>query len=119
MIGLLVLGGCAGSHASSDPVTAREVRSALESRLLDRKLSYRWVVCVRTKRSFAGSAIFRCNVNFGDPHIVRYCATLEDGELVTNREEPDMRCGRPAAHGPGRIRTFDLGIKSPLLYQLS
>lgn len=76
---------------------AGEAQAALEARLLDRKLSYRWVVCVRTKASFAGSSIFRCNVNFGEPHIVRYCATLDDGELVTNREEPEMRCGRDAS----------------------
>jgi hypothetical protein len=95
-IALLVLSGCGGSDASATPVTARKVASTLESRLHDRKLSFRWVVCVRTERSFAGSAIFRCNVNFGDPHIVRYCATLEDGELVTNREEAGMRCGRQA-----------------------
>jgi hypothetical protein len=94
MLGLLVLVGCAGSDAPSGPASAREVQAALEARLLGRKLSYRWVVCVRTKRSFAGSAIFRCNVNFGEPHIVRYCATLADGELVTNREQPHMRCGR-------------------------
>ena len=73
-----------------------EVSAALEARLLARKLSYRWVVCVRTKRSFAGSPIFRCNVNFGEPHIVRYCATLAVRQLVTNREQPDMRCGREA-----------------------
>jgi hypothetical protein len=94
-LGLLVVSGCGGSGASSTTATARAVRAALESRLLERKLSYRWVVCVRTKQSFAGSAIFRCNVNFGDPHIVRYCATLEDGELLTNRAKPEMRCGRP------------------------
>jgi hypothetical protein len=91
---LLVLGGCGGSDATSTPASAREVRSALESRLIDRKLSFRWIVCVRTKRSFDGSPIFRCNVNFGEPHIVRYCATLDDENLVTNREKPRMRCGR-------------------------
>jgi hypothetical protein len=95
-LGLLVLGGCGGSDATSGPATAREVQVALESRLLGRNLSYRWVVCVRTKASFTGSPIFRCNVNFGEPHIVRYCATLDDGQLTTNREQPDIRCGRAA-----------------------
>lgn len=95
-LGLLVLSGCGGSDPSSTPATAREVGSALESRLLDRKLSFRWVVCMRTERSFAGTATFRCNVNFGDPHIVRYCATLKGSELVTNWDEPGMRCGRQA-----------------------
>jgi hypothetical protein len=94
---LLVLSGCRGADAPSPAVRAGEVRTALEARLLARKLSYRWVVCVRTKASFAGSSIFRCNVNFGAPHIVRYCATLVQGQLTTNREQPDLRCGRDAA----------------------
>ena len=95
---LLVLAGCggSGSDATSAPATVGEVRAALEARLVARKLSYRWVVCVRTKRSFAASPIFRCNVNFGEPHIVRYCATLGDGRLVTSSEQPAMRCGREA-----------------------
>jgi hypothetical protein len=93
----LVVAGCSGSETASTPASAREVRAALESRLLDRNLSFRWIVCVPTKASFAGSTIFRCNVNFGEPHIVRYCATLEDAHLTTNREEPAMRCGRGAS----------------------
>lgn len=95
---LLVLVGCgsSGSESTSPRATAKEVRAALEARLLDRKLSYRWVVCVPTKRSLAGRPIFRCNVNFGEPHIARYCATLAQGRLETNREQPAMRCGREA-----------------------
>ena len=97
-VALLVLPGCGGfgSDATNAPATAQDVRAALEARLVARKLSFRWVACVRTKRSFAGSPIFRCNVNFGEPHIVRYCATLADSRFVTNREQPDMRCGRAA-----------------------
>jgi len=93
----LLLAACVRSQATFVGGGADEVRAALEARLLGKKLSYRWVVCVRTERSFAGSQIFRCNVNFGEPHIVRYCATLEAGRFVTNREQPEMRCGRDAA----------------------
>jgi len=93
----LLLAACSSSRATSLEADAAEVRAALEARLLRKKLSYRWVVCVRTKRMFTGSPIFRCNVNFGEPHIVRYCATLEDGQFVTNRERPELRCGRNAA----------------------
>jgi hypothetical protein len=96
-IGLLVLGGCGGSEAMSHPATAGEVRAALQKRLVGRNLTFRWIVCVKTRRSFAKSAIFRCNVNFGAPHIVRYCAILAGGELTTNHEEPEMRCGRDTA----------------------
>jgi hypothetical protein len=94
---LLLLAACRSSNATSASAEATAVKAALETRLLGKKLSYRWVVCVRTKRSFAGSPIFRCNVNFGEPHIVRYCATLDAGQFVTDREQPEMRCGRDAA----------------------
>jgi hypothetical protein len=94
---LLLLAACGGSPTTSVNAKAAAVRAALEARLVDKKLSYRWVVCVRTKRSFAGSRIFRCNLSFGEPHIVRYCATLDDGQFATNREQPEMRCGRDAA----------------------
>lgn len=94
---LLLLTACGSSPSTSAAATTGAVRAALEDRLVGKKLTYRWVVCVRTKRSFGGSPIFRCNVNFGEPHIVRYCATLEDGDLVTNREQSGMRCGRDAA----------------------
>jgi hypothetical protein len=93
----LLLASCGSSHTTSASTKATAVRAALEARLLGKKLSYRWVVCMRTKRSFARSPIFRCNVNFGEPHIVRYCATLEAGQFVTDREQPEMRCGRDAA----------------------
>ena len=96
-LGLALVGGCTGAEERSEPAKPRAVRAALETRLLDRKLSYRWVVCVPTNAWFAGSPIFRCNVNFGEPHIVRYCATLNDGHLTTNREQPAMRCGRDTA----------------------
>ena len=94
---LLLLAACRSSNTTTAGAEADEVRAALEARLLGKNLSYRWVVCVRTEASFGGSQVFRCNVNFGEPHIVRYCATLEAGQFVTNREQPEMRCGRDAA----------------------
>jgi len=86
---LALVVGCGSS--GPDPAT---VKDALEARLIAKSLSFDWVVCVHTTRSFDGRPIFRCNVNFGEPHIIRYCATLKDGKLVTNREQPSMRCGR-------------------------
>jgi hypothetical protein len=87
---VVLLAGCGGS-AEADPA---DVRSALEARLVGKKLSFEWVYCLRTRRSFEGRTIFRCNVNFGEPHIVIYCAVLDDGELITNREQPAIHCGR-------------------------
>ena len=94
---LLLVVACGSWDSTSADAKSGEVKAALEARLLGKKLSYRWVVCLRTERSFAGGQIYRCNVNFGEPHIVRYCATLEAGQFVTNREQPEMRCGRDAS----------------------
>jgi hypothetical protein len=91
LVGALgLVGGCGGGTE----ITPAAVKEALEARLVDRKLSFEWVYCLRTERSFEGRPIVRCNVNFGEPHIVIYCATLEDGALVTNRERSEIRCGR-------------------------
>ena len=89
---LIVIAGCgSGSTARPSPST---VKAALETRLVGKKLSFEWVYCLRTRRSFESRTIFRCNVNFGEPHIVIYCAVLDDGELVTNLERPGIRCER-------------------------
>jgi hypothetical protein len=90
---LVLLAGCGGD---STEVTPAAVREALETRLLEKKLSFEWVYCLRTQLEHEGRPIIRCNVNFGEPHIVIYCATLDDAKLVTNREQPAIRCGRGA-----------------------
>jgi hypothetical protein len=93
---LVLLAGCGGSGETS----LMEVKEALKARLVGKKLSFEWVYCLRTKLAFEGRPIVRCNVNFGEPHIVIYCATLEGGELVTNREQPGIRCGRTITAPP-------------------
>lgn len=93
---LVILASCGGSaHTSST-----EVKEALEARLVGKKLSFEWVYCLRTRRAFEDRTIFRCNVNFGDPHIVIYCAVLDEGGLVTNHERTGIRCGRNAPTAP-------------------
>jgi hypothetical protein len=94
---LVLFAGCGGSSAERSPA---EVRTALEARLVGKRLSFEWVYCLRTRRSFEDRTIFRCNVNFGEPHIVVYCAVFNDGELVTNREQPAIRCGRTTDTAP-------------------
>ena len=89
---LALVAGCGGS---SEP-TAAAAQDALEARLTGKSLSFEWVYCLKTKRSFRGHRIFRCNVNFGEPHIVIYCATLDGDTLVTNREQRALRCSRNA-----------------------
>ncbi|OLE37363.1 MAG: hypothetical protein AUG48_04635 [Actinobacteria bacterium 13_1_20CM_3_68_9] len=68
------------------------VRAALSTRLEQSHLNYRWVVCVRTGRIFRNHHVVRCNVNFGDPHIVAYCSIIDGGRLITNHETPSFSC---------------------------
>ena len=91
---LALVAGCGGS---SEP-TAAAVQDALEARLTGKSLSFTWVYCLKTKRSFEDRRMFRCKVNFGEPHIVIYCATLDGDTLVTNREQQALRCSRNATN---------------------
>jgi hypothetical protein len=83
------IAGC-GGNAAGPPVD-----EALRTRLVDGGLSVRSVACVDSGLRYGGAPVFRCNVNFGDPHIVPYCAALLEGALATDRERKDMRCYRP------------------------
>lgn len=79
---------CATAAVSLACATAR-VERLLRARLDARHLSYRWVVCARER------GVFRCNVDFGDPHVVRYCAVVRRGRLVTDREDRRLKCAAP------------------------
>jgi hypothetical protein len=76
------------------PAYSQIVAAALRQRLQHQYLFYRWVVCVETNRSFAGRHIARCNVDFGDPHIVSYCAVLIKHTLLTDYEDRTLSCVR-------------------------
>lgn len=80
------------STSFSKAAAPAAVRAALISRLHAQGLNYRWVVCVHTGRSFRGSRVLRCNVDFGEPHIVAYCSTLEHGRFLTNYDTPSLTC---------------------------
>ena len=83
-------------QAATQSTTQRaRVETALRARLRRKYLSYHWVVCVQTDRSYKGARIWRCNVDFGDPHIVQYCVILSGTTLITNYENPALTCGRP------------------------
>ena len=83
--------GCASDDATSPTETVEE---ALLERLEDKSLSVTWVTCVEGPVQTGPNTVYRCNVNFGDPHIEGYCAVLRDGDLLTHIEEPSLRCAR-------------------------
>jgi len=82
--------GCGGGPAN----TEENVEAALLDRLEEKLLSVKWVTCAASGYDFESDPVFRCNVNFGDPHIEGYCALLRDGDLITHVEEPELRCAR-------------------------
>jgi len=86
-------GGAAGAPAAvrTDVPT---VRRLLTQRLIDKKLNYRYVVCVRSPARFEGGPVVRCNVNFNAPHIEVYCGVVRDGRLLTNHESSAVPCPR-------------------------
>jgi hypothetical protein len=94
---LSVLAGCGGGGGSS--TRAEDPAPALLARLRDRGLNPVWVRCAARGRA-GGAPVYRCNVNFGDPRLSPYCAQIRDGTLVTQVEEPSLRCGR-VRPGPG------------------
>ena len=84
------------ARAGGRPVQHSSGRAAVETALrqrLDRAyLSFRWVFCVTMDRLYAGRPLWRCNVDFGDPHIVQYCVILAGHTLVTDRENHRLDC---------------------------
>ena len=63
---VLWLAACGGAAPAVD--------QALRHRLEERDLSVSSIACVDSGLRYEDADVFRCNVNFGDPHIVPYCA---------------------------------------------
>ena len=82
----------AGSLVDSTTAGSRSAERALRAHLEDQYLSVRWVRCVDSGLRYRGTRSFRCNVNFGDPHIVAYCGAFVGGAFVTDRRLKDLRC---------------------------
>ena len=92
LLAALALAGCGGQAAP--PNTAANVQAALLDRLERKLLSVQWVACVASGHEFRSERVFRCKVDFGDPHLESYCALLLDGNLLTHLDEPALRCAR-------------------------
>ena len=73
-----------------DPIQAADRTLSLELRSED--LSVQDVACVRNGRAYQGHPVIRCNVNFGDPHVVAYCSVIVADRLVTSHQDPSIPC---------------------------
>lgn len=98
LVAALALVARGGTSLDAEPALAwgpSAIERSLEQRLTDSRLSVRWVQCVtpRDGASFhRGTKVLRCAANFGAPHMPVYCATIVDGELVTDRQVRGLRC---------------------------
>ena len=75
----------------SDPVQAAD--RTLSQELRAQNLSVQNVACIKNGRAYQGHQVIRCNVNFGDPHVVAYCSVIVAGRLVTSHQDPSIPCG--------------------------
>jgi hypothetical protein len=94
-----IAAGCGGgtspsAPAGGAPATPAGAEQALAARLTGRDLSFRWVRCADDGVRHDGAPVFRCNVNFGAPHIEAYCVLVRDGRAVTQVEDRALRCRR-------------------------
>ena len=100
----VVLAGCGGGSSSTyRAVTPSQAKQLMIDYLDSKQLDWRWVACLHTGRSFAGAAIVRCNVNFGDPHIEAYCIVLREGKLYSDHQDPAVPCRRDNRAPPATI----------------
>ena len=96
---LALVQGCGGGGSgvagvAETPPTAAGAQRALAARLDAKDLSYRDVRCVDEGVRRGDEAVFRCNVNFGEPHIEGYCVVLREGRAITQVEDRALRCRR-------------------------
>jgi hypothetical protein len=83
--------GDGGTPVTPTPASAQD---AMAARLAARDLSFRYVRCVDGGVRRGAETVFRCNVNFGEPHIEGYCVVVRGGRAVTQVEDPSLRCRR-------------------------
>ena len=101
----LLLAACGGGSSTYEASTPPEARKLMVEYLQGKQLSYRWVACLRSGRSFHDASIVRCNVNFGDPHIEAYCIVLRHGKLYSDNDDPAIPCQRDNRAPPAAIVT--------------
>ncbi len=94
--GIALVAGIRDPVRAADRTLSRELRS--------QHLYFQYVACIRNGRFYRGHPIIRCNVNFGDPHVVAYCSVISAGRLLTSQQDPSIPC-RP-----------DLAGSKPLLF---
>jgi hypothetical protein len=87
--------GVALVAGTRNPAQAAERTLSLELR--SEHLSFHAVTCIENGRIYRRHPIIRCNVDFGDPHVVAYCSVILARRLVTNYQNPSIPCAPDTA----------------------
>jgi hypothetical protein len=104
-----VADGSAGASVPPHKITTESpaaFRAAVIDRMRREHLDYRWVACVPTPHRFRGVRVVRCNVDFGEPHIVAYCSVLRGGRVLTSEDDPAIPCGHDDAGFSDPVVTY-------------
>jgi hypothetical protein len=83
-----------------------QFHSAVIARMHAERLRFLWVACVRSGNRFRGVPVVRCNVDFGEPHIVAYCSVFRDGRLLTSEDDPAIPCAHDNAGWSDPVVTY-------------
>ncbi len=83
-LGVALVAGIRNPVKAADRTLSRELRGE--------HLSFQYVACIKNGRAYQGHPVIRCNVNFGDPHVVAYCSVISAGRLVTTQQDPSIPC---------------------------
>jgi hypothetical protein len=102
---LVLLAGCGSDGSLYSSTTPQDARKLMIRYLDGKYLTYHWVACLHTGRSFKGAVIVRCNVNFGDPHVEAYCIVLKNGRFYSDHQDPAIPCQRDNRAPPATIVT--------------
>ena len=83
-LGVALVEGIRNPLKAAGRTLSRELRSE--------HLNFQYVVCIKNGRAYRGHPVIRCNVNFGDPHVVAYCSVISAGRLITTQQDPAIPC---------------------------
>ena len=92
-----LVAGCGGEGemlTPPAPPSPAAAQDAMAARFAAKDLSIHYVRCVDGGVRQGADTVFRCNVNFGEPHIEGYCVVVRGARAVTQVEDPSLRCRR-------------------------
>jgi hypothetical protein len=96
----------AGAAETIRTASLARFHNAVVARMRAENLRYLWVACVRSGNRYRSVPVVRCNVDFGEPHIVAYCSVFRNGRLLTSEDDPAIPCAHDDAGWSDPVVTY-------------